>query len=52
MQLTIVLRKDVADETAAQNLFDIVKQKLEDFVDVKVTGQVSSQLILNHEVPE
>lgn len=52
MLLTIVLRKDVPDEETAQTLYNTVIQKLEDRPYVKITGQVSSLLELNHEVPE
>ena len=51
MQLTICLRKEVADEAQAQTLFDIVQDKLSEHPDVKITGQVSTTLVLEPEVP-
>lgn len=45
MQLTIVLRKEVPDEATAQQLFEIVVEKLESQPDIDITGTVNSQLI-------
>lgn len=41
MDLTIVLRKEVADRDEGQQVFDLVKQKLADRPEIKVTGQVT-----------
>ena len=49
MYLTIALRKDVATVEEAQILVDIVKAKLADHPEVKISGTVSAQLIV--EVP-
>ena len=43
MKLTIVLRKDVADEAEGQAVFDIVKTRLADRPDVEISGSTSSQ---------
>lgn len=45
MQLTIVLRKEVPDEATAQQLYDIVKEKLADQPDVKITASTNNQII-------
>ncbi len=44
MHLTIVLRKEVPDVPTAQALLDIVKTKLEDQPDIKVSGSVGQTL--------
>lgn len=49
MQLTIVLRKEVADEVEAQGLFEFVVDKLLAHPDVTVSGQVNSTLELEPE---
>lgn len=46
MKLTIVLRKDVPNEQTAQQLFDIVKTKLEDNPDIEISGTVNQTLPL------
>ncbi|GAI98174.1 unnamed protein product [marine sediment metagenome] len=50
MQLVITLRKDVADRDEGKALYDVVKQKLEDRPDIKVTGHVTNHFEL--EEPE
>ncbi len=47
MQITIALRKEVPDVETAQQLFDLVKQRLEDHPEVTVSGQVTENLELN-----
>ncbi len=42
MQLVITLRKDVADQEEGEQVFETVKQKLEDRPDIKVTGHVTN----------
>lgn len=44
MRLVITLRKEVADEQEASNLYEVVKQWLVNKPDIKVSGQVSSDL--------
>lgn len=50
MQLVITLRKEVADREAGEAIFELVKQRLEDRPDVKVTGHVTNHFEL--EEPE
>jgi len=52
MFMTIVLRKEVLNETQAQQLFDIVKTKLADHPEINISGNVSTSLPLTAEVPE
>lgn len=42
MQLVITLRKKVADREEGKQIYELVKQKLEDHPDVKVTGHVTN----------
>lgn len=51
MQLTIALRKEVADIAQGQQLFDIVKNKLSEHPEVVITGQISESLIILPEEP-
>lgn len=50
MQLVITLRKDVKDREAGEAIFELVRQKLEDRPDIKVTGHVTNHFDL--EEPE
>lgn len=50
MQLVITLRKDVADQAEGEQTFELVRQKLEDRPDIKVTGHVTNHFDL--EEPE
>lgn len=50
MQLVITLRKDVADRDTGKEIFELVKQKLTDRPDIKVTGHVTNHFEL--EEPE
>ena len=45
MHLTIVLRREVADEAAAQVLTDYVADKVSQYPDVTVTASVGSQIV-------
>ena len=45
MDLYITLRKEVEDTAEADQLFDIVKQKLADRPEIEIAGQVTNQLI-------
>lgn len=51
MKLTIVLRKEVPDESTAQTLLDIVANKLSEHPDIEVSGQVSQSLTLTPPAP-
>lgn len=42
MDLVITLRKEVADREAGKKIFELVKQKLEDRPDIKITGHVTN----------
>lgn len=50
MQLVITLRKEVADREAGEAIYELVKQKLEDRPDIKITGHVTNHFI--EEKPE
>lgn len=45
MQLIITLRKDVADRDEGEAIFELVKTKLEDRPDIRVTGHVTNHFI-------
>lgn len=47
MELVIVLRKTVADRDEGEIIFELIKTKLTDRPDIKVTGHVT-----NHFPPE
>ncbi len=47
MQLTVILRKEVTDAAQAQQLFDIVKDKLADYPDIKISGKTNEDLVVN-----
>lgn len=42
MQLVITLRKEVPDRDQGKEIFDLVKEKLEDHPEIKVTGHVTN----------
>lgn len=42
MELVITLRKEVADRDEGAQLYELIKQKLEDRPDIKVTGHVTN----------
>lgn len=42
MQLVITLRKDVLDRNHGKELFDLVKEKLEDHPEVTITGHITN----------
>lgn len=44
MYLTIVLRKEVPDTSTAQNLVDVVAEKLNDHPEIEVSGSCSEQM--------
>ena len=46
MFLIITLRKPVADTAEANTLAEIVKQKLEDHPDIKITAQTANHIDL------
>ncbi len=46
MQLVITLRKEVADRDEGEALFTLVKTRLEDKPEVKVTGHVTNHFEL------
>lgn len=49
MNMTIVLRKEVADETEAQDVYKFVCDKLREKPAITISGQVNSQLELEVE---
>ena len=49
MYLTITLRKEVPDREAGRTIFDLVKQRLEDKPDVKITGHVTNHFEFTEE---
>ncbi len=49
MQVIITLRKEVPDRDAGRAIYDLVKVKMEDRPDVKITGHVSNHFDLNPE---
>jgi len=49
MFLVITLRKEVPDRDAGQAIFDLVKQRMEDRPDIKVTGHVTNHFNLDEE---
>lgn len=51
MYLVITLRKEVADQPEGKQIFELVKQRLEDRPDVKVTGHVTNHFYLEEPEP-
>lgn len=51
MQLVITLRKEVADRDAGEAIYELVKKKLEDRPDIKVTGHVTNHFALEEPEP-
>jgi len=49
MQIIITLRKEVPDQAAARAIYDLIKQKMADRPDVKVTGHCSNHFDLDNE---
>lgn len=45
MQLVITLRKEVDDPDEGQNIFNIVKDRLSDHPEVKITAHVTNHFI-------
>ena len=50
IQIIVTIRKEVADQAAATALFEIIKEKLSDRPDVKLTGHCVNHFI--EEEPE
>ena len=50
MQLVITLRKEVADRDEGERVYVMVKEKLDDRPDIKVTGHVTNHFVI--EEPE
>jgi len=44
MQLTITLRREVADEDSGEVIFQLVKTKLADHPEIKITGSVQKNM--------
>lgn len=42
MELVIILRKKVSGQTEGQQIYELVKQKLEDRPDITITGHVTN----------
>ena len=42
MYLIVTIRKPVADDTEAEQLYELVKQKLITYTGLKITGNVSN----------
>lgn len=51
MQLIITLRKEVADRDEGERVYTMVKEKLADRPDVKVTGHVTNHFELEEPEP-
>lgn len=51
MQLVITLRKEVEDRDAGKEIYELVKQRLEDRPDVIVTGHVTNHFVLEEPEP-
>lgn len=49
MQLTITLRKDVADRDEGEMIFELVKTKLADRPDIKIAGHVTNHFVESEE---
>lgn len=45
MKLVITLRKEVADRDEGEALYQLVKQKLSDRPDVKISGHVTNHFL-------
>ena len=43
MQLTITLRREVADEDSGEVIFQLVKTKLADHPEIKISGSVQKK---------
>lgn len=48
MYLIVTLRKEVADATEARTIYDIIKVKMTDRPDVKVSGHCSNHFDLEN----
>jgi len=46
MQLIITLRKEVADQTEAQQIYEFVRQKLESRPKVKISAHCSNHFVV------
>lgn len=46
MKLVVTLRKEVADREEGEDLFAVIKNKMEDRPDVKITGHVTNHFDL------
>ena len=51
MELVITVRKKVEDQPQGQEIFELVKQKLEDRPDIKVTGHVTNHFNIEEPTP-
>lgn len=51
MYLVITLRKPVSDPDQGQQLFDLVKQRLQDRPDIDITGHVTNHFDLEQTPP-
>ena len=49
MQLVITLRKEVADRDEGEAIYQLVKERLADRPDVKVTGHVTNHFVIEDE---
>jgi len=49
MDVVITLRREVPDRETGRLIYDIVKNRLADRPDVKITGHVSNHFDLNEE---
>ena len=49
MILTVTLRREVPDRETARQIYDIVKVKMADHPDVKVTGHASNHFDMEEE---
>lgn len=51
MDLIITLRKEVADRDEGEQIYQLVKQKLEDRPDIIITGHVTNHFDLEEPEP-
>ncbi|MBA7678088.1 hypothetical protein ES703_86359 [subsurface metagenome] len=49
MQLTITLRKEVPDRDAGRAIYELIKERMADRPDVKLTGHVTNHFDLDED---
>jgi len=51
MQLVITLRKEVPDRETGKTIYELVKTKLEDRPDIKVSGHITNHFVKEEPEP-